>query len=120
MRGTALNRRFHARKGAGVRRVTSGNAASRRSFRFYNEAIARKAPRTENMRSLIDFFKDWDEYETGGVYSQRASNRYPDLIDVEALRDLRGRLGWAAKAFHLLGPRTQSAASASRAAPLAR
>jgi hypothetical protein len=81
-------------------------------FRFYNEAIARKAPRTENMRSLIDFFKDWDECETGGVYSQRASNRYPARSS--------GTAGLGRQSLPSARTIAHSAASASRAAPLAR
>ena len=65
--------------------------------RLYGEACKKKQA-ADNMRSLIDYFKDSGEYKGGGVHSRRAYNRYLKLIDgkfgtmpIAAIEDKRAR-----------------------------
>lgn len=67
-------------------------------IRLYGEAAARKSPAVGTMSSLIDYFKDMDEYKQCGVHSQRAYDRYLKLIEkkfgtmpILAIEDKRAR-----------------------------
>src|SRR5260370_40218514 len=43
--------------------------------RLYGEACKKK-PAADTMRSLIDYFKDSDEYKGGSIHSRRAYHQY--------------------------------------------
>jgi len=65
--------------------------------RLYGEACKKK-PAADTMRSLIDYFKDSDEYKVGSIHSRRAYNQYLKLIDgkfgtmpIAAIEDKRAR-----------------------------
>ncbi len=65
--------------------------------RLFGEA-GKKQSKGDNMRALIDYFKDSDEYKGAGQHSQRAYNRYLKLIEAEfgtmpfaAIEDKRAR-----------------------------
>jgi integrase len=66
-------------------------------IRLYGEACKKKLA-ADNMRSLIDYFKDSDEYKGGSIHSRRAYNQYLNLIDgkfgtmpIAAIEDKRAR-----------------------------
>jgi integrase len=68
-------------------------------LRLYNEAVSitKKRP-SETMRTLIDYFRDSDEFKSGSRHSRRSYERYLKLIDakfgtmpIAALEDRRAR-----------------------------
>jgi integrase len=65
---------------------------------LYGEATAKKKPGNDTMRSLIDYFKDANEYKITGSDTQRAYDAYLKLIDerfgtmpIAAIEDKRAR-----------------------------
>jgi integrase len=68
-------------------------------FRLYNDALSfRKQPTAGTMRSLIDYFKDSDEYKSKSPHSRRAYDTYLKMIDatfgtmpIAAVEDKRAR-----------------------------